>query len=94
MEPLSVIIAYDIRSNKTRRSVLKILREWRLDGQKSVHECRLTKPKAEELFVQLGSSIHAQDDSLLLARINTRRKVLTRGLGRNDGLSTGLRLFQ
>ncbi len=94
MATMSVIVAYDIRSNKNRRSVLKILREWRLDGQKSVHECRLTKSKAEELFLQLGASIHARDDSLLLARVNSRRKVLVRGLAKSSGFSTGLRLFQ
>ncbi|MBF0369350.1 MAG: CRISPR-associated endonuclease Cas2 [Magnetococcales bacterium] len=89
---MDVIIAYDIHLNKTRRAVLKILREWRLDGQKSVHECRLMRAAAEELFIQLGSAIHPRDDSLLLARVDGRRRVLSRGTGRSDAFSTSLRL--
>jgi len=34
-----IIVAYDISNNKVRSKALKIVKEWRLDGQKSVHEC-------------------------------------------------------
>jgi len=62
-----LIVAYDIESNRTRRRVQLVLREWRLDGQKSVHECRLSAPMAEELFVQLCTEIDPETDRLLLA---------------------------
>ena len=48
----TVIVAYDISKNKVRAKIHKILKEWRLGGQKSVHECRLTKRQAEELFLE------------------------------------------
>jgi len=45
------VIAYDIRADRTRRRVCQILLEWRLDGQKSVHECTLSVSEAQELFI-------------------------------------------
>ena len=47
----AALVAYDIRSDSTRRRVLRILRDWRVDGQLSVHECLLTPTEAEELFI-------------------------------------------
>ncbi|RMD71274.1 MAG: CRISPR-associated endonuclease Cas2 [Gammaproteobacteria bacterium] len=81
-EPQPCIVAYDIASHRTRRRVLRVLREWRLDGQKSVHECRLTPIQAEELFVQLAEAIDSATDHLLLAWVQTRRRGLARGQGR------------
>ena len=76
------IVAYDIRSNKIRRRVLRTLRQWRIDGQKSVHECRLTLSEAEELFVQLAELIDPDTDRLLLSWVQTRRRGAARGKGR------------
>jgi CRISPR-associated protein Cas2 len=81
-----VIVAYDISRNKTRTKVRKVLREWNLDNQKSVYECRLTQAQAEELFLQLGQSIDPDTDNLIMAWIEPRRKVLSRGLGKNTSL--------
>ena len=81
MKQKPAIIAYDIAANHTRRQVLNILREWRLDGQKSVHECYLTATAAEELFLQLGQIMHASNDRLLLAWLHTRRAGAARGCG-------------
>ena len=86
METRPIIVAYDISKNKTRRQVFKILQEWRLDGQKSVHECRLDRRKAEELFLQLGTAIDRKTDNLLMAWVNTRRKVLVRGCGQGGAM--------
>lgn len=80
------IIAYDISSNRTRRLVHRILLEWRLDGQKSVHECLLSAAEARELFIQLGDAIDTETDRLLLAWVTTRRPVMARGLGKDDSL--------
>lgn len=76
------VIAYDIACNRTRRRVLRVLREWRLDGQKSVHECRLTPAQAEELFIQIAELIDPASDRLLLSWVQPRRRGAARGQGR------------
>ena len=76
-----VIVAYDISNNKTRNKIRKIINEWRLDGQKSVHECWLNNRQAEELFLQIGASANKDTDKLLMAWLEPRRKILTRGIG-------------
>lgn len=80
------VIAYDIRADRTRRRVCQILLEWRLDGQKSVHECTLSVSEAQELFIQLGQAIDPATDHLLLAWITPRRPMRVRGVGRMDTL--------
>ena len=52
----TIIVAYDISKKKTRTRVLKVVKSWKLGGQKSVHECRLTLRQAEELFLQLSEA--------------------------------------
>jgi CRISPR-associated protein Cas2 len=84
MQRRVAVIAYDIASNRARRAVLKVLREWRLDGQKSVHECLLTDAEAADLFMQLGEQIDPATDRLLLAWLPPRRAMDARGLGRKD----------
>jgi CRISPR-associated protein Cas2 len=80
------VVAYDIRSNRTRRAVLRVLREWRVDGQLSVHECLLSTREAEELFVQLCGAIDPDTDRLLLAWLEPHRPLQARGTGRTDPL--------
>lgn len=63
----TVIIAYDIASNKRRRSIRAILSEWRVAGQKSVHVCWMTHERAESLFVELCVVADPDKDKLLLA---------------------------
>jgi CRISPR-associated protein Cas2 len=84
------IVAYDISANRTRRQVHKILLEWRLDGQKSVHECVLSPAQAQELFMQLGAVIDPKTDRLLLAWMAPSRAPQARGVGRVDRLSAKL----
>ncbi len=79
-----IIIAYDISKNKRRYRVRKILKEWRLGGQKSVFECQLTLAEAEELFMQLGQVMDLASDHLLMAWVEPRRKILGRGKGRKS----------
>ena len=80
------IVAYDISADATRRQVYKILLEWRLDGQKSVHECVLSPAEAQELFLQLGEAIDPATDRLLLAWVAPYRALHKRGVGRIDRL--------
>ena len=81
-----VVIAYDISAHRTRRQVYKILLEWRLDGQKSVHECLLSAAEARELFMQLGTAIDPNTDRLLLAWLAPQRRPQVRGTARLDRL--------
>ncbi|SMD05988.1 CRISPR-associated endonuclease Cas2 [Desulfocicer vacuolatum DSM 3385] len=82
-----IVVAYDISKNKIRARVRKILREWNLDNQKSVYECRLTLEQAEELFLQLSAEIDTDTDNLIMAWVEMRRKVLTKGMGNNTSVN-------
>lgn len=84
MERRAAVVAYDISNDKSRRAALRILREWRLDGQLSVHECLLDESEAAELMAQLADIMDPATDRLLLAWINVRRPALARGRGRAD----------
>jgi CRISPR-associated protein Cas2 len=90
MQRRIAIIAYDISSNRIRRRVHKILLEWRLDGQKSVHECPLYAAEARELFMQLGQTIDRGSDRLLLAWLAPRRTPRALGIGRIEALGAGV----
>jgi len=65
-----IIVAYDISDNKARSRLHKILKAWRIGGQKSVHECRLNVHQAEELFLQLSEPMEKEKDRLLMAWLN------------------------
>lgn len=69
----AAVIAYDIRCDKRRRRVARCLQSWRLDGQYSVFECRLTEAEARELFLQLVDLIDGTEDALLLAWMDPGR---------------------
>lgn len=83
-QPRPVLVAYDISDNKIRYRVRKILKEWRLGGQKSVYECRLKQSQAEELFLQLVEKLNQETDRLLMVRLEPHRPVLCRGLGKDN----------
>ncbi len=76
MRRRAAVIAYDIRSNRRRRRVFRILKQWRLDAQYSVFECRLTRAEAEELFLQLTDILDHETDFLLLAWLDGGRKAV------------------
>ncbi len=82
--PKPVVVAYDISNNKARARARKILREWSLGGQKSVHECRLKMRQAEELFLQLSEPLDNGEDRLLMAWLEPHRAVLRRGIGTDN----------
>jgi CRISPR-associated protein Cas2 len=91
MDRRPAVVAYDITNDRTRRAALRILREWRLDGQLSVHECLLSAAEAAELFVQLAEVLDPDTDRLLLASLHTRRPALARGIGWVAGVPEPLR---
>ena len=86
----TALIAYDIGSNRRRRAVHRVLRHWRIDGQYSAHECRLSEGEAEELFLQLTGLIDPAVDRLLLVFTDLRARKAW-GSGASQG---GLRLFR
>ncbi len=88
-----IIIAYDISKNKIRGKVFRILKEWRIGGQKSVHECWLTKRQAEELFLQISELLNMATDTLLMVWLANHRRVLHRGLGK-DSINNRIRLLR
>ncbi len=75
------VVAYDISENRTRRRVFRILRDWRIEGQKSVAECFLSYREAEELFVQLQEEVDPVTDRLALAFLHTPLRIRTLGTG-------------
>ena len=77
-----IVVAYDISDNKARSRLHKILKAWRIGGQKSVHECRLNVRQAEELFLQLSEPMEKEKDRLLMAWLEPHRALLSRGLGK------------
>lgn len=82
------IIGYDIKSNSSRAKVLRILKKWRLDGQKSLHECLLTRQEAQNLYKMLKDVIDPKEDKLFFTWINQNRPIYNRGTGK------GLRVFK
>jgi len=83
MQEQPMIICYDITGDKARKKVFKIMKSWRIDGQKSVHECRLSTHDAQELFIQLNEHLDQKTDRLLFAKLEQNRSILTRGIGKN-----------
>ena len=81
MKRRSAVIAYDISDARNRRQVFKLLQQWRIDGQKSVHECLLSTREAEEIYLQLAAIIDEDTDRLMLAWLTPNGHVEGRGLG-------------
>lgn len=86
MQRRPAVIAYDIAHPLRRRRVYKRLMQWRIDGQKSVHECLLAPKEAEELYLQLGELIDPERDRLLLIWLTPGAPVEARGSGSADSL--------
>jgi len=88
-----VVFAYDIACNRRRRSIHRILQRWRIDGQQSVHECRLGRGEAEELYLQLVESICPRTDRLLLVWLRGEGPVRRFGKARREPIGL-LRMFR
>ncbi len=86
MKRKPAIIAYDIANPLRRRRVFKRLQAWRIDGQKSVHECLLNEREAEELYAQLLDLIDRDADHLLLAWLSPGAEPDGLGRGRTETL--------
>ena len=60
------VVAYDIRNNKRRSKVAKILEGFGERVNYSVFECMLTPKQSEEMIRQLSEVILPSSDSILL----------------------------
>jgi len=86
MKRRPAVISYDISDPKCRKQALQLVRGWRVDGQKSVHECWLSPQEAQVLYAKLCALIDPQTDHVLLAWVNQRETPLGLGVGRVDRL--------
>ncbi len=92
MPPRTAVFAYDIHDDRLRRLTLRTLREWRLEGQLSVHECVLGPLEATDVFERLRRELDPATDRLLFAWVQRQRPILALGKGRGASLDTGLLL--
>ena len=63
-----VLIVYDIKSNKRRRRISKILQSYGFRFQRSVFEARITSKKLDELKVRIARTID-KNDSLKIYKL-------------------------
>ncbi len=78
-----LLIAYDISHPKRLYRALKILKAWRMDGQKSVHECMLTTDQAHQLKHQLIEHMNPDEDKLLMVWLDKTRPIKVCGTGKS-----------
>ena len=78
------LLAYDVGSDRRRAAVLKAVKAHGLGGQKSAHECWLSKAERRELMRRLGSLTDPTEDRILLLRLDPRSQA--RQLGKGETL--------
>ena len=75
------LICYDVADDKRLRAALKIVRHYATGGQKSVHECWLSKREKREVIERFSELLHPTDDGLLMVRLDPRQKAQVLGRG-------------
>lgn len=73
------IAAYDIAEASRLRRALLVVRDFATGGQKSVHECFLTKNEKRELSTCMRELIDSKSDRFLLIPVEPRGKIHTLG---------------
>jgi CRISPR-associated endonuclease Cas2 len=76
-----VLVAYDVACERRRARALAAVRGFGIDGQLSVHECRLTSGERREIWRRL-TDILDERDRLLLLLLDPRARVETLGTPR------------
>ena len=61
-----VLVAYDIRDNKTRQKIFAFLKERGIHTQLSLFECEMDGPLLEEVRLYMEERIDPATDSVLL----------------------------
>ncbi len=77
------VVAYDIRDNRSRSRIHRLLKEYGLPTQLSVFECELDAETVSRLTQRLCALLDADSDSLRIYGVCERcaRKVMVQGLG-------------
>lgn len=79
------LLAYDVASDRRRARVLKAVKAHGIGGQKSAHECWLSRAERRELMRRLAALVDPAADRLLLLRLDPRSTA--RQLGTGDTLA-------
>ncbi len=74
------LVAYDVRHPRRLQSVLGIVKAYSTGGQKSVHECFLSAAEKAQLKRDLVAVIRADEDAVVLIRLDPRAKPRTLGI--------------
>jgi CRISPR-associated protein Cas2 len=73
------VLAYDITEDDRRARALKACKGHGLGGQKSVHECLLSRRECRELEARLRRAMDADGDRLMVLTLDPRAKIHTLG---------------
>lgn len=73
------LVAYDVADRRARTRALKACKAHGIGGQKSAHECLMTRRERRELRKTLGGIIDQKSDRLLVIRFHPGTEIL--GLG-------------
>jgi CRISPR-associated protein Cas2 len=73
------VIAYDVGADERRTQALKACKGHGLGGQKSVHECLLSRQELRELSSRLEGAINARGDRLMVLQLDPRAAMHTLG---------------
>lgn len=74
------LAAYDIAARRRLRAALDLVRSYATGGQYSVHECWLTPAERAQLIVDANSLLDAEEDRMLLLRLDPRGATITLGV--------------
>ena len=69
------IVAYDICSDRLRARALRAVKAFGLDGQKSVHECALSKRERAESSGRLQECLDPEADKLMILPLDPRSRI-------------------
>lgn len=75
------LAAYDVVEPRRLRAALDLVRGYATGGQYSVHECWLTAAERAQLIADASAVLDAEEDRLLLLRLDPRGAAITLGVG-------------
>lgn len=73
------LAAYDVTDARRLRAALDLVRGYTTGGQYSAHECWLTAAERAQLIVDASAILDAEEDRLLLLRLDPRGAAITLG---------------
>lgn len=76
-----VVVTYDVKEDRRRNRLAKILKNFGIRVQYSVFECDLNEARMERLFKSAKKAINAKEDSLRIYPLCARCVDKTRGAG-------------